>query len=202
MKNWISNRCPVCLSRDTEAVHTLACGNFDNSKLYPDVKLKTCLNCGHAFNELTQTELEGLNYYYNNEYAPTNLNALDMKGDRPGSADNLTNDRYNQLYATLSPHIHGRHEILDVGCAMGGFLDYLKRKGFNRLSGVDMTETYVEQAKRKNLFRIELGNAESLPFADHTFDVVVMEQVLEHLVDPQTAFQEAKEYYEKAGYFV
>jgi ubiquinone/menaquinone biosynthesis C-methylase UbiE len=88
-----------------------------------------------------------------------------------------------------------------VGCAMGGFLDYLKRKGFSRLSGVDMTETYVEQAKRKNVFRIEHGNAESLPFADHTFDVVVMEQVLEHLVNPQKAFQEAKRVLRKGGIF-
>ena len=94
-------KCPICQAPDSETLLILNCGNIDNSKLYPAVKLKACLHCGHTFNELSQNELAGLHHYYNDEYAPTNLNAIDMQGDRPGSADNLTSDRYNQLYTIL-----------------------------------------------------------------------------------------------------
>jgi SAM-dependent methyltransferase len=201
MKKLPFGNCPICQALESETIHTLACGNLDNSKLYPTVGLKICLHCGHVFNELSPAESDGLNHYYNVEYAPANLNAKDIKGDRPGSASSLTFDRYEQLYSVLSPHIDAQQEILDVGCAMGGFLDYLRQKGFGRLSGVDMTKTYVEQARINNHYKIKLGNAESLPFSDHTFDVIVMEQVLEHLVNPARAFQEARRVLGKEGVF-
>lgn len=201
MKKLSFMHCPICQAPDSETIHTLACGNIDNSKLYPTIRIKNCPRCGHVFNGLSKNELDGLNNYYNIEYAPANLNAIDTKGDRPGSASNLTTDRYSQLYSALSPHIHDQQEVLDVGCAMGGFLDYLRQKGFNRLSGVDMAETYVEHARIKNQYRIELGNAESLPFSDHTFDAIVMEQVLEHLVNPVRAFQEARRVLKNGGVF-
>ena len=70
--------CPICQVSDSETIHTIDCGNLDNSKLYSIVRLKNCLRCGHVFNDLSQDELDGLNNYYNVEYAPTNLNAIDM----------------------------------------------------------------------------------------------------------------------------
>lgn len=193
--------CPICQAPDSETIHTLACGNLDNSKLYPTIRIENCPRCGHVFNELSKNELDGLNHYYNIEYAPANLNATDKTGDRPGSAGGLTTERYDQLYRALSPHINIQQDILDVGCALGGFLDYLSEKGFKRLSGVDMAETYVEHARIKNQYRIMLGNAESLPFSDHTFDAIVMEQVLEHLVNPVRAFQEARRVLKNGGVF-
>jgi len=200
-KNLPFKNCPICQILDSETILTLDCGNLDNSKLYPTIRIKNCPKCGHIFNEISKNELDGLNTYYNIEYAPANLNAIDTTGDRPGSAGNLTTDRYTQLYNSLSPYVTAQYEILDVGCAMGGFLDFLRQKGFSRLSGVDMTQTYVEQALRKNLYRIELGNAESLPFSDHTFDAIVMEQVLEHLVNPVKAFKEVKRVLKNRGVF-
>jgi SAM-dependent methyltransferase len=193
--------CPICQTTDTETVCRLDCGNLDKSTLYPTARINHCLRCGHIFNELTAEELVGLDNYYNDEYAPANLCATDKTGDRPGSAGSLTTERYDQLYRALSPHMSRRHNILDVGCALGGFLDYLRYKGFTQLSGVDMAQTYVEQARLKNQYRIEIGNAESLPFDDHEFDVIVMEQVLEHLFNPVQAFQEARRVLRNGGIF-
>lgn len=201
MKNSSLRDCPICQSPESETIHTLNCGNIDRSTLYPTVRLKCCLHCGHFFNDLSPSELKGLNDYYNVEYAPVNLNAADMKGDRPGSIGTMTTERYGQLYNTLSPYIQKHHEILDVGCAMGGFLGYLSQQGFGKLSGVEMTETYAAQARIKNRYRIEQGNAESLPFPNHAFDVVVMEQVLEHLANPARAFQEARRVLRNGGIF-
>jgi SAM-dependent methyltransferase len=195
------DHCPLCQSAQIETIHELDCGNLDKSRLYPVIRIKCCLGCGHIFNALTAEELTGLAYYYNDEYAPANLNTANKTGDFPGSTDSLTTRRYDQLYGTLSHHINVQQEVIDVGCALGGFLDYLNDHGFQRLAGVDMTQTYVEEARRKNKYRIELGNAESLPFPDHTFDVIVMEQVLEHLFNPVQAFQEAARVLKAGGIF-
>jgi len=201
MKNKSLLICPICSSTDSEAIVQIDCGNLDKSALYPTVSSRHCLRCGHFFNELTAEELAGLDRYYNDEYAPANLGVADKTGDRPGSAGTLTTQRYDQLYRALSPHINVQQSILDVGCALGGFLDYISDKGFSELAGVDMTQTYVEQAKLKNRYRIESGNAQSLPFNNQTFDVIVMEQVLEHLFTPGNAFQEARRVLKNDGIF-
>jgi SAM-dependent methyltransferase len=64
-----------------------------------------------------------------------------------------------------------------------------------------MTETYVREAKKNGHFSAEIGNAESLPFPDGSFDCIVMEQVLEHLVDPNNAFKEMYRVLKPGGIF-
>lgn len=201
MKSIPHLTCPICSSADCDTIIRINCGNLDESTLYPTVNIKHCQLCGHFFNELTTEELAGLDRYYNDEYAPANLGVTDKTGDRPGSAGTLTTQRYDQLYDSLSPHINIKQNILDVGCALGGFLDYIGNKGFSELAGVDMTQTYVEQARLKNRYRIEIGNAESLPFDNHSFDIIVMEQVMEHLFHPENAFQEARRVLKNGGIF-
>lgn len=191
--------CPVCSSADSETLVRIDCGNLDKSTLYRVASIRHCLPCGHFFNELTTEELAGLDRYYNDEYAPANLGVADRTGDRPGSSGTLTTQRFDQLYNALLPHINIEQRILDVGCALGGFLDYIGERGFLRLCGVDMTRTYVDQARLKGRYQIEIGNAESLPFDDHSFDVIVMEQVMEHLFRPENAFQEARRVLKSGG---
>lgn len=201
MENLLLNNCPVCKTKDGESLLSLDCGNLDDSPLYMTLRLRACSYCGHIFNVLSSKELEGLNHYYNFEYAPANLNAKDIKGDRPGSSSALTSDRYGHLYKLLSPYTNSQKKVLDVGCAVGGFLDYLSQRGFDRLFGVDMTETYLQEARKKSQYNISYGSAESLPFGNQEFDVIVMEQVLEHLVDPVKAFQEARRTLKTGGIF-
>jgi SAM-dependent methyltransferase len=184
--------CPICGSRGGEPLLTLDCGNLDGSTLYPSVLVLCCPQCHHCFNAITTQESEGLINYYNTEYAPANLGAAESAGDRPGSTGGLTTIRYEQLYDILTPHLEPDHAILDVGCAQGGFLDFLWSKGHRKLAGVDMTDPYVRKAREKNRYRIEKGTAEALPFEQGSFDVVVLEQVLEHLIDPVRAVREAK----------
>ncbi len=195
-------KCPICTSTEDEIILTLDCGNPDGSTLYPTVKLAICSKCGHAYNVLSQAELDGLIKYYNAEYAPANVNAIGIEGDRPGSADAKTIGRYSRLFEILSPFLLEQSEILDVGCAMGGFLHFLRQKGYIRLSGVEMTETYVEQAKKVGLFQIERGEAEALPFNNKMFDVIVMEQVMEHLLNPAQSFREARRVLSRMEYFL
>lgn len=184
--------CPVCDAPVADPLLDLQCGGIDGSSLYPVVRLMACRSCGHAYNMMTPDELAGLGRYYNDEYAPANLGAADLAGDRPGSSSTLTSQRYAQLWSALAPFVAPDHAVLDVGCALGGFLDTLRGHGLSNLAGVDMTKTYVAAARRRGDHRIELGNAESLPFDDASFDAVVIEQVLEHLVHPLRAFQEAR----------
>lgn len=172
--------CPICNSDKTATTLDLECGNLDNSPLYPTVKINVCNQCGHIYNLLTPTEIEGLTRYYNDEYALLNRSATDKT--------RLSKKRYTDLYsliASVEPSV--ALNVLDVGCATGGFMQYLHKQGFKHLYGIEIIEDYVKQH-----CKVEQGSAESIPFEDNTFDLLVLDQVLEHLVDPVKAFREAK----------
>lgn len=190
--------CPICGSQNNRNLVNLTCGNLDRSALYPVVRLTNCSDCGHTYNNLLLSEITGLTTYYNEEYAPTNLHSVVKTGDLPGSSSTFTQDRYNQLFKFLSPHIKNNAAILDVGCAVGGFLQFLKNKGYTNLFGVEPTIAYLEQA-RLNGYNVRSGHAENLGFEENMFDALVIEQVMEHLIHPATAFQEAARVLKKNG---
>lgn len=183
----MKNKCPICNAIKANNILNLKCGNLDGSSLYPTVKITVCNNCGHIFNFLSDTEVEGLTSYYNNEYAPLNLST--SGGDRPGSDSEFSNDRYRNLLSVIAPVTPSvALKVLDVGCATGGFLQYLHKRGFNLLYGIEPSTAYVKNAHGN----VKQGCAESIPFEDNSFDLLVLDQVMEHLVDPVKAIREAK----------
>lgn len=73
--------------------------------------------------------------------------------------------------------------LLDVGCNAGELLDYCRALYPNmRLAGVDVNSSSLEKAR--NLLPeadIRETGAQSLPFADESFDCVTCVEVLEHI---------------------
>jgi SAM-dependent methyltransferase len=71
-------------------------------------------------------------------------------------------------------------EWLDFGCGLGGFVQYLRARGFDRAFGHD--EGYA--ASRLRAAEIPSLNTEELASAAARFDVVTAVEVLEHALDP------------------
>ncbi|MBD3272737.1 methyltransferase domain-containing protein [Candidatus Dependentiae bacterium] len=89
--------------------------------------------------------------------------------------------------------------ILDIGCARGNFLDYLKNKYLNlNAYGVDPFSIGVKynHIDFKNTF-LEKANYES-----DFFDVIISWFVFEHLYDPSIYFQEVSRILKKQGKFI
>ena len=198
MKNQI-NCCPLCGAIKHSSIINLACGNPDHSTLYQVAKVVSCEDCGHIYNLLTPLEVTGLNEYYESESSLVNTNTGDGVSDRPGSNSILARQRYFRLYSFLSSYIKQTDKILDSGCATGGFLDYLFEHGFKDLHGLDMSKRYVNYARKKNLYDVQLGNVESIPFDDNSMNFIIMDQVFEHLIDPSQSFKEVKRVLKKDG---
>ena len=92
-------------------------------------------------------------------------------------------------------------KVLDVGCNSGELMKLLKdTKGCNVI-GIDVAEEPLRLAKEKGL-EVLNADAESLPFPDGTFDVVVMREVLVHLHDPVKALKEIARVLKPSGFLL
>lgn len=95
--------------------------------------------------------------------------------------------------------------LLDAGCGPGWTLEAFRAAGFEAI-GVDASSRAVDEARSRGLdarsLDIESQPASSVLGIDAIFDVVVMLEVLEHLVDPLGALAKALNLLAPAGRIV
>ena len=87
--------------------------------------------------------------------------------------------------------------ILDVGCGTGANLEMLSAYG--HAEGVDVSDDALAFCEKKGL-KAQKGLAESLPFADETFDLTTALDVVEHLDDDIAGLKEMYRVTKRGGY--
>lgn len=87
---------------------------------------------------------------------------------------------------------HGGERVLDVGCGNGLYYTRLTNRGQEMdYYGLDLMETMVEHHPlASDKTRILIGDAETLPFPDDSFDIVMANHMLHHVGDIEAALQE------------
>lgn len=82
--------------------------------------------------------------------------------------------------------------VLDVGCGTGNYAAELSERCGCRVSGVDPSAGMLAKAREAAPWEALLvGDAESLPFDDAGFDVVISTDVIHHVGDRDSYFREA-----------
>jgi SAM-dependent methyltransferase len=93
--------------------------------------------------------------------------------------------------------------ILEVGCAEGGFLAALSDQGI-RASGLELLSGRVEASKALNpALDIRVGditNPENIRSIGGPFDLIVLRDVVEHIVDRKAAFARISHLLKRGGY--
>ena len=79
-------------------------------------------------------------------------------------------------------------QLLDAGCGSGGSLGTLRK--FGEVSGIDINPESVALARGRGFEDVRTGAVEDLPWADETFDVVTLLDVLEHTADDRVTLRE------------
>jgi ubiquinone/menaquinone biosynthesis C-methylase UbiE len=95
--------------------------------------------------------------------------------------------------------------ILDVGCATGRLLCKLAQNGAKSLSGVDIAPNIIKSAQQKlhdiNIKAdLKIADAEcNLPWADHSFDTIMLSGAIHHFFRPIDALNEIYRVLDKRG---
>lgn len=88
--------------------------------------------------------------------------------------------------------------ILDVGCSIGKFLEFVQ---FKNKKGVDISDIAVNEARMQGLeiYQCDI-EYDKLPFEDNSFDLIFCMEVLEHLFTEKNIFSEFKRVLKPGGY--
>ena len=93
-------------------------------------------------------------------------------------------------------------KILDIGCGYGDLLLEFERQNKNiDLYGTDISKKAVDYCKKLGI-NADIGNADSMPYPDKTFDLVVMSLVIEHVIDQEKALNEVYRILKDNGRFL
>lgn len=116
-------------------------------------------------------------------------------------------DQY--LFDVLSEITLKDKTVLDYGCGDGSYSFMFEQHGAKKVFGFDISPEMIAIAHNKLATYKEdaqiqfiVGDGNSLPYADNTFDIVVANFVLVHFDDLQKYLQEVRRVLKDGGYFV
>ncbi|MDH5754020.1 MAG: class I SAM-dependent methyltransferase [Candidatus Bathyarchaeota archaeon] len=110
---------------------------------------------------------------------------------------------YNLVIDLITREINRRRrkKILDIGCGDGSFI--VRFKKYCEVFGVDISSRAIKIAKEAGVDAYKVNvSCEKLPFEGEYFDVVYMGDVIEHLINPDLAVNEATRVIKSNGFLV
>jgi len=181
----VTRDCPVCLSNTAEVLHHQRFVLPEKYCLPDNYDLVSCLKCGFVYADTSATQKDYDYYYselskYEDEAVASGTGAADW--DIVRLEDTVSDIKKVITDKSIS--------ILDIGCANGGLLAALKRKGFSNLTGLDPSKACVSFVKRKigiAAYDGGLFNLEAL--SGKKFDLIVLTHVFEHVLDVKKALK-------------
>lgn len=136
-----------------------------------------------------------------------------MNPDPLNIPERLTRAGYSRLtqlslehearYCFAAQFAPGRR-VLDVGCGEGIFLGLARDTGATELFGLDRSPEAVAAARERlgENVHLQQGMAETLPYADRSFDLVCAMEVIEHLEEPGAAVAEFRRVVRPDGHVI
>ena len=187
----IKRCCPVCMGEETKKVFHRDFGGMESIVPFSGYDVVQCTRCGAFYADNIGEAMPLMHYYemmskYETEAFSVSREAL---------------AEYAFAIGFLRRHIAPEQSIIDIGCGNGAMLHMLQEQGFRHLTGLEPSEKNCRGITERWGIRAVAGalGEDIPPLVGETFDVVLMEGVLEHLIDVQGNVRDALAYLKKDG---
>lgn len=101
---------------------------------------------------------------------------------------------------TIGARLPANPRILDVGCGTGAVLEMLDPLG--EIHGIDIETAALSFCAERDLGNLVQSSATALPYADNSFDLIVIADMLEHLREDAPAVRESARVLRPGGIFI
>ena len=168
--------CALCGSNETDLLFV---GRDRLHSAPGEFTVVQCKNCSLVYlnPRPAWTEMEG---YYPTDYAPyTQLAGSPLQ--------RLIKSGGLRRKQRLVQKQKSSGALLDVGCGAGDFIRFMAENGKWRVFGIEPSAQAARRAAQISGGEVFCGRLEDATFAPHSFDVITMWHVMEHLYDPRGA---------------
>lgn len=187
--------CRVCGSNTARLLFAGRDLAFEQPGEFPVVR---CSDCGLVY--LRERPIsDEIGRYYPESYTPYRTAVQDEPNPALRWARRRNLARRARVVARASPQAPGR--LLDVGCATGGFLDFMRAEGWT-VHGVEINHRAVEYARERFGLDVHHGDLLDAGLPAGAFDAITFWDVLEHTYDPMKTLLEARRLLDDGGAIV
>lgn len=146
-----------------------------NTRVY---QLQQCVRCGLIYLSPRPDTPEELAEIYPPSYES-------YVGERQSLLMLMRRLAWRPELAEIVAHTTSSSAILEIGSATGEFLAELRRRGRPNLLGLELSPAAARIARERHGLDVRTAELREAALPAHSFDLVVMRHVLEHVPDPR-----------------
>ncbi len=162
-------------------------------KLFDPYQIVRCLHCGLLYMNPRMTEREYRDFYRSSKYYDDHQYDSILFGERL--------PKFVRRIQTLARYKPSRGTLLDIGTATGEFLNLAREDGW-QVFGTEVSEFAARKAKELYNIDVFTGTLDQAPFSPHSFDIIHLSHVLEHVPSPRSTVRMAKRLLRPGGYLI
>jgi 2-polyprenyl-3-methyl-5-hydroxy-6-metoxy-1,4-benzoquinol methylase len=178
----LERSCPICAHGFGERLFRQSFSTLDESSFLDGYDVVICSECGFGFADRIPPQT-----VFDAHYAQMSRYEYHQRG---GEESQYDRDRLQAIVATIEQLVPDHDaKVLDVGCANGRLLSFLRDAGYTHGEGLDPSPACAATALALYDVNVRVGTIKDLDRGTGRFDVMIALGVLEHIRDLSAAMR-------------